>query len=31
MLPAACDQATSDFGDASNSLFPPSPAEARAS
>ena len=26
MLPAACDQATSDFGDASNSLFPPSPA-----
>ena len=28
MLPAACDQATSDFGDASNSLFPPSPAEA---
>jgi heme exporter protein D len=28
MRPAACDQATCDFGDASNSLFPPSPAEA---
>lgn len=25
---AACDQMSSDFGDASNSLFPPSPAEA---
>jgi hypothetical protein len=28
MAAAACDQMSSDFGDASNSLFPPSPAEA---
>jgi hypothetical protein len=28
LLAAGCDQMSSDFGDASNSLFPPSPAEA---